>query len=150
MRQSIKIAWKKAPPRSWGPRKEFPVSIFSSIVSKIFPKHEQASADTSAASAATAPAPAAPQKVDIDAVLSSMALKRHEKLNWRSSIVDLLKVLDLDSSLGARQELARELHYTGDTKDTAAMNIWLQQQVLRKLEENGGVIPADLKDNKAA
>lgn len=126
------------------------MSIFSSILKKVFQKPEPAAAAPSAATPGTAPAvPAASQKVDVDAVLSAMALQRHDKLNWRTSIVDLLKVLDLDSSLGARQELARELHYTGDTSDSAVMNIWLHKQVIRKLEENGGVVPADLKDNAA-
>ena len=66
-------------------------------------------------------------------------------MNWRTSIVDLLKLLDLDSSLAARKELAQELHYTGDTGDSAAMNIWLHKQVMHKLEENGGKVPAELK-----
>jgi Domain of unknown function (DUF3597) len=71
--------------------------------------------------------------------------KSKEKLDWRRSIVDLMKVLDLDGSLSARKELAQELHYTGDTSDSAAMNIWLHKQVMRKLAENGGKVPDDLK-----
>jgi hypothetical protein len=69
-----------------------------------------------------------------------------QKLDWRHSIVDLMKLLDLDSSLSARKELAKELHYTGDTNDSAAMNIWLHKQVMRKLADNGGKVPEDLKN----
>ena len=82
--------------------------------------------------------------VDVNAVLTERAAKKKEKLDWRHSIVDLMKVLDLDSSLTARKELARELHYTGDMNDSAAMNTWLHKQVMKKLAENGGKVPADL------
>jgi Domain of unknown function (DUF3597) len=78
-------------------------------------------------------------------VLTRFAAQKKEKLDWRRSIVDLMKLLDLDSSLLARKQLAQELHYTGDTDDTAAMNIWLHKQVMRKLAENGGKVPDDLK-----
>jgi Domain of unknown function (DUF3597) len=78
-------------------------------------------------------------------VVTRLAAQKKEKLDWRRSIVDLMKVLDLDSSLSARKELAQELHYTGDTSDSAAMNIWLHKQVMRKLAENGGKVPDDLK-----
>jgi hypothetical protein len=71
--------------------------------------------------------------------------KKKEKLDWRRSIVDLMKVLDLDSSFAARKQLAQELHYTGDTGDSAAMNIWLHKQVMIKLAENGGKVPAELR-----
>jgi len=81
----------------------------------------------------------------VAAVLSDLAKKNKEKLNWRTSIVDLMKLLDLDSSLAARKQLAAELHYSGDTNDSAAMNIWLHKQVMTKLAENGGKVPADLK-----
>jgi len=67
------------------------------------------------------------------------------KLDWRTSIVDLMKALGLDSSLAARKELAKELHYTGDTNNTATMNVWLHQQVMAKLAANGGKLPADIK-----
>jgi hypothetical protein len=83
--------------------------------------------------------------VDVEAVLTRFAAQKKEKLDWRRSIVDLMKLLDLDSSLSARKQLAQELHYTGDTDDTAAMNIWLHKQVMRKLAENGGKVPDDLK-----
>ena len=68
-----------------------------------------------------------------------------QPLNWRTSIVDLLKLLNLDSSLNARKELADELHYNGDRNDSAAMNIWLHRQVMIKLAENGGKVPAELR-----
>jgi Domain of unknown function (DUF3597) len=81
----------------------------------------------------------------VEAVLTRFAAQKKEKLDWRRSIVDLMKLLDLDSSFLARKQLAQELHYTGDTDDTAAMNIWLHKQVMRKLAENGGKVPDDLK-----
>ncbi|MCE2578627.1 DUF3597 domain-containing protein [Gluconacetobacter entanii] len=135
------------------------MSIFGTILSKIFGSSEAKAATPAAgaapatgaaatpAAAATTPAaaPAAPAApVDVNAVLSAMAAKNPEKLNWQTSIVDLLKLLGLDSSLAARKELAAELHYTGDTNDSAAMNIWLQAQVLKKLAENGGKVSPDL------
>lgn len=84
-------------------------------------------------------------EVDVEQVLSSMASKNPEKLNWKTSIVDLMKLLGLDSSLSARKELANELHFSGDMNDSASMNVWLQQQVMSKLAANGGKVPADLK-----
>jgi hypothetical protein len=86
------------------------------------------------------------QQVDVEQVLSSMQAQSGQQLNWRTSIVDLLKLLNLDSSLQARKELAAELHYTGDTNDSASMNIWLHKQVMTKLAQNGGKVPADLQD----
>ena len=85
-------------------------------------------------------------KVDMQAVLTKAAAAKKEKLDWKHSIVDLMKVLDLDSSLTARQALAKELKYDGDMKDSAKMNMWLHKQVIAKVEANGGVVPADLKD----
>ena len=85
-------------------------------------------------------------EVDVEAVLTGMQASAGQTLNWRSSIVDLLKLLGLDSSLQSRKELAAELHYTGDTNDSASMNIWLHRQVMNKLAANGGKVPADLKD----
>jgi len=129
------------------------MSIFGSIMSKIFGTHAASAAPASAgagsgataAPASPATATAAPQSVDVEAVLSELASKNHQQLNWCTSIVDLLKLLDLDSSLNARQELARELGYTGDSNDSAAMNIWLHKQVMQKLAENGGKGPDELK-----
>lgn len=83
--------------------------------------------------------------VDVGALLDGLAANASEKLNWKVSIVDLMKLLDIDSSLPARKELAKELNYDGDTGDSAAMNIWLHKQILRKLAEHGGKLPDDLK-----
>jgi hypothetical protein len=83
--------------------------------------------------------------VDVEAILTHLASQNREELDWRRSIVDLMKLLDLDSSLHARKELAQELHYSGDTNDSASMNIWLQKQVMIKLAENGGKVPDSLK-----
>jgi hypothetical protein len=94
---------------------------------------------------AAPPTPQAAPPVDVEAVLAAMAQKNPQQLNWRSSIVDLMKLLDLDSSLAARQSLAKELGYTGDMHDSASMNIWLHKQVMTKLAENGGKVPADLR-----
>ena len=104
--------------------------------------------------AAAAPAPAAapmpgapkpaPPVVDIAAVMEGLAAKSSEKLDWKRSIVDLMKLVGMDSSLSARKELATELHYTGDMSDSASMNVWLHKEVLRKLSENGGKVPPEL------
>ena len=96
-----------------------------------------------AASSGNAPAPAS---VDVNAVLNEMASKNSEKLDWKKSIVDLMKLVGMDSSLASRKELATELGYTGDKDDSATMNIWLHKQVLKKLAENGGKVPQDLLD----
>jgi hypothetical protein len=84
--------------------------------------------------------------VDVEAVLEDLAAKNPQKLNWRTSIVDLMKLVGMDSSLTERRELAQELGYTGNMEDSASMNIWLHKQVLRKLAENGGKVPANLLD----
>jgi hypothetical protein len=83
--------------------------------------------------------------VDVEAILTKLAGQNKEKLDWRRSIVDLMKLLKLDSSLAARKQLAKELHYSGDTNDSTAMNVWLHKQVMIKLAENGGRVPEDLK-----
>jgi hypothetical protein len=85
------------------------------------------------------------QTVDVAAVVDKAAAATGEKLAWRTSIVDLMKALNLDSSLAARKELAKELKYTGDTSDSATMNVWLHKQVMAKLAANGGKLPADIK-----
>jgi Domain of unknown function (DUF3597) len=82
--------------------------------------------------------------VDVASILDGLAAKNQEKLDWKHSIVDLLKLLGLDSSLAERKELAADLKYTGDTNDSATMNMWLHKEVMRKLAENGGKVPADL------
>ena len=136
------------------------MGIFTNIYNKIFhhgdaakpapaatPAAPAAPAAPAPAAAAPAAAPAAPAPVvDVEAVLTSLAEKNPEKLNWRTSIVDLLKLLQLDSSLASRKELAQELHFTGDTNDSASMNIWLHRQVMTKLAENGGKVPDALKN----
>jgi|tagenome__1003787_1003787.scaffolds.fasta_scaffold18976813_1 hypothetical protein len=95
---------------------------------------------------ATASVGAAPMsQVDIEGVLTQRAAESKQKLDWRRSIVDLMKLLDLDSSLAARKELAKELNYTGSTDDSAAMNIWLHKQVMIKLAASGGKVPDELK-----
>ncbi|MCJ2114632.1 DUF3597 domain-containing protein [Methylobacterium sp. E-025] len=106
----------------------------------------------SAPSMAGAPSPVAtgssgttPANVDVGQVLSDMAAKKGENLNYKQSIVDLMKLLDLDSSLTARKQLADELHYTGDKEDSATMNVWLHKQVVQKLAENGGKVPTDFQ-----
>jgi hypothetical protein len=135
------------------------MSVLGNIVSTIFhhgatgtqaAPHAGSSAPSSGTSSASAgPAHSSvspPSRVDVEAILTKLASQNKEKLDWRRSIVDLMKLLNIDSSLSARKELAKELHYTGDTKDSAAMNIWLHKQVMIKLAENGGKVPDDLKN----
>jgi hypothetical protein len=146
------------------------MSIFSSIKNKIFgggeavaaeaaptakPTVAQASA-TAGAQPSPASAPASPAAsgtaaspqatVDVGAVLGGLAAKSGQKLDWKKSIVDLLKLLDIDSSITNRKALAAELGYTGDANDSATMNVWLHKAVMKKLAENGGKVPDDLKD----
>jgi hypothetical protein len=95
-----------------------------------------------------APAAATAQsRVDVTATLDQMAAANSQKLDWRHSIVDLMKLVGMDSSLSARKELADDLNYTGDKNDSAKMNMWLHKEVMRKLAENGGKVPADLLSN---
>ncbi|OOL17842.1 hypothetical protein AL01_07745 [Bombella intestini] len=115
------------------------VSKVSSFATSLFGSSAQA-ADTAQPAAASA-APSISQ-VDVDAVLKELAAKAGQPLNYKESIVDLLKLLGLDSSLQARQALADDLHYTGDKNDTATMNVWLIKQVYTELANNGGKIPA--------
>lgn len=130
------------------------MGILSNIFHKIFPSAHPANANAATQPTATAgtaapgaptAAPAAPmQEVDVESILNNTP--GASGLNWRTSIVDLLKLLSLDSSLDSRKELAKELNYSGDTSDSASMNIWLHRQVMNKLAANGGKVPADLKD----
>ncbi len=94
---------------------------------------------------ATSPQPHTAQTVDVDGILDFMNQQRDQKLNWRTSIVDLMKLTGMDSSLAERKKLAQELGYTGDMSDSAAMNIWLHKQVIQKIRDNGGQI-RDLTD----
>lgn len=82
-------------------------------------------------------------EADVEEILTDFASKAGQPLNWRTSIADLMKLLNLDSSVQARKELAQELHYFGNTEDPASMNIWLHEQVMQKLTESGGKVPAD-------
>lgn len=82
--------------------------------------------------------------VDVEAVLNQMAASNNEKLDWKHSIVDLMKLVGMDSSITARKELADDLKYTGDKNDSAKMNVWLHKEVMKKLAANGGKVPADL------
>ena len=136
------------------------MSIFGTILNKIFhhaPAPASAPAQTSATAAghstapaatpapAPSPAPTPQQPVDVEAVLAKMAASKGNAGNWRESIVDLLKLLSIDSSLANRKALAGELGYTGDTNDSATMNVWLHKAVMRKLAENGGIVPDELR-----
>lgn len=136
------------------------MSLFGSIMSRIFghagagtPQRPDDPAARQASPASTLAQPASPagqpqQAVDVSAVLDGLAAQQKQRLDWRHSIVDMLKLLELDSSLAARQQLAQELHYTGDAKDSAAMNTWLHGQVMTRLAENGGKVPEDLRSQK--
>ena len=127
------------------------MSILGKIISTIFGHAGATPASAPAAPAKPSPssAPASPATkpgaVDVADILTKLAAKSEEKLDWRHSIVDLMKLLNLDSSLAARKELAGELHYTGNTNDTATMNIWLHKQVMQKLADNGGKVPDELR-----
>jgi len=137
------------------------MSIFGSIASAIFGKSKApgttaatgsttSTGTTTTASAGPAAAPGAtPGKAmtidQVNAMIQNIAAGQHEDLDWKRSIVDLMKLLKLDSSLGARKELAQELGYTGALNGSAEMNIWLHQQVMTKLAESGGVVPDSLK-----
>jgi hypothetical protein len=127
------------------------MSIFSKIRDKIFGKKSPPAPRAPAPPSPTAPpattaAPPVMDEVDVEAILSEMADSNAQKLNWRTSIVDLMKLLGMESSLAERRELATELGYTGDQQDTATMNMWLHRQVMRKLAENGGKVPASMLD----
>ena len=99
----------------------------------------------SPAQSKAAPTPAA-ATVDIVPILDAAVKKSGQKLDWRHSIVDLMKAVGMDASLAEREELAAELGYTGDTNDSAKMNMWLHKALMKRLSENGGKVPADLLD----
>jgi hypothetical protein len=134
------------------------MGVFSTIKDKIFGKAEppKPAAPTMAPAGATAAAiaqaagqaalaKAAAREVDVEAIMENIVKAKGIKLNWRVSIVDLMKALDMDSSLAARKELAAELNYTGTDPDgSAEKNIWLHKALMKKLAENGGKIPQDL------
>ena len=127
------------------------MSILGNILGRIFKRRETAT-PTAAPAPTTAPttttttfAPATAAAVDVDGILDFMNEQRDQKLNWRTSIVDLMKLTGMDSTLAERKELAGELGYTGDTSDTASMNIWLHKQVIARIRADGGQI-RDLTD----
>ena len=135
------------------------MSVFGNIMSAIF-GHPSSAVPAAAASVPSGARPASPSgpapdavapagsptsQVDVAAIMDELASKSPQQLNWRTSIVDLMKLINLESSLAARKELAQELHYTGDMNDSASMNIWLHKEVMTKLAENGGKVPDDLK-----
>ena len=93
-----------------------------------------------------ASAGAASAPVDVEAIMTDLEAKSGHKSNWRYSIVDLMSLLGMDNSLADRRALAQELGYTGDMSDSASMNIWLHKQVMKRMAENGGKVPADLLD----
>lgn len=133
------------------------MGLFNNLMSKIFShassapgaapgtQTQSAPATAQQSQAPAAPATAvAPPVVDVTAILNDLAKKNPEKLDWQRSIVDLMKLVGMDSSFTARKQLAAELHYSGDPNDSAAMNIWLHKEVLKKLAENGGKVPQEL------
>ena len=132
------------------------MGLFNNLMSKIFGHAETPAtaavsspgtqSTTGSVATVTAPAATAPAitVVDVAVILDGLAAKNREKLDWKRSIVDLMKLVGMDSSLSARTQLATELHYGGDQNDSASMNIWLHKEVLKKLSENGGKVPPEL------
>ena len=137
------------------------MSVFGSIVSAIFGSKHAATVTGAAGSSspsASSPAPSASatpagataakppiSRTEVEAILVKLAAEQRESLDWKNSIVDLMKLLKLDSSLGARKQLAQELGYTGALDGSATMNVWLQKQVMTKLAESGGKVPDNLR-----
>ncbi|MDI3559817.1 DUF3597 domain-containing protein [Bradyrhizobium sp. Arg816] len=137
------------------------MSIFGKIMGAIFGSHPASAAPAGSAPSGSAPSGSAPagaapggsapaaapaSTVDVASIVdAAVAAHKGEKLEWRTSIVDLMKALDIDSSLAARKDLAKELGYSGDTNDSASMNVWLHKQVMSKLAANGGKLPPEIK-----
>jgi hypothetical protein len=136
------------------------MSIFGKIMGAIFGSHPASAAPAGGAPAGDAPAGGAPAgsapggsapaaapaaTVDVAAIVDKLVAAQKEKLEWRTSIVDLMKALDIDSSLAARKDLAKELGYSGDMNDSSTMNVWLHKQVMSKLAANGGKLPPEIK-----
>ncbi len=133
------------------------MGVFSDILHKIIPENHPAIAGGAATAPVTPASTTTPTAggaavqttesmppVDVNAILTQKAASTPEKLNWQTSIVDLLKLLGLDSSLDSRKQLAKELGYSGDTNDSATMNVWLHKEVMQKLAANGGKVPAGM------
>ena len=127
------------------------MGMFSDLMTKIF-RHAAPAERPHDAYVPKAGAPSPPPvgtvdsktQVDVSGILTKLASENNEKLDWRHSIVDLMKLIDMDSSMSARKDLAADLNYKGDTNDSASMNIWLHKEVMQKLAANGGNVPADL------
>jgi len=133
------------------------MSILGSLMGKILGHSARESEAKVNAARPAAPAPAAPATpapaataappvVDVETVLETMAAGTKQTLDWRNSIVDLMKLVGIDSSLANRKALAQELGYTGDMNDSATMNVWLHKQVMQKMAANGGKVPQNLLD----
>jgi hypothetical protein len=137
------------------------MSIFGNIVSAIFGSKHAAGVTTGGATAAAPPSSTAPStssgtstgaataksisRADVEGILQKLAAEQREDLDWKRSIVDLMKLLKLDSGLGARKQLAQELGYTGALDGSSEMNVWLHRQVMTKLAESGGKVPDSLR-----
>ena len=131
------------------------MSVFGSIMSAIFGSPQAASVTAAVGVSAATPSSAGPSAgagaaqpisaADVTAILGKLAGDQSEELDWKKSIVDLMKLLKLDSGLGARKQLAQELGYTGALNGSAEMNVWLHKQVMTKLAESGGKVPESLK-----
>ena len=134
------------------------MGVLGNIMSAIFGSKTATAAPTQSGAGTTPSSSASPSaqsaqthssgtasSVDVAAILDKAVAAKKEKLEWRTSIVDLMKALNLDSSLSSRKELAQDLHYDGDTGDSAKMNMWLHKQVMKKLAENGGKVPNELR-----
>ena len=137
------------------------MSIFGNIVSAIFGSKHAAGATTTGGAAAAPPSSTAPStssgastgaataksisRADVEGILQKLAAEQREDLDWKRSIVDLMKLLKLDSGLGARKQLAQELGYTGALDGSSEMNVWLHRQVMTKLAESGGKVPDSLR-----
>lgn len=127
------------------------MGMFKDLMNKIFRHASTADRPHDALNPGSIPAPrtggggvATATRVDVESILTKLASDNKEKLDWRHSIVDLMKLIDMDSSLAARKDLAADLSYKGDTTNSASMNTWLHGEVMRKLAANGGNVPADL------
>src|SRR5271166_7137064 len=131
-----------APAASPGPGTKTPEAA---PVSGPTARYAVASAQVDPSAAPQPPPLAAKSPVDVTAIMDKLASQTKEKLEWRKSIVDLMKLLDLDSSIAARKQLAQELHYSGNVNDSASMNVWLHKQVMIQLAENGGKVPDELR-----
>ena len=122
------------------------MSIFSKLKDAIFGKNAHAAPAATTPANIPAPTPAPMASMDVEANLERLAGESKQKLDWRHSIVDLMKLVGMESSLAERKELATELGYTGDQSDSAKMNIWLHKEVMRQLAAHGGTVPANLLD----